>query len=64
MDCVDNSPLAAFSRLLQMNPAAGRSERRRVRLSLRCRRPGDVTRPITMAEAGTIENDDAASLGS
>jgi hypothetical protein len=31
-------------------------------LSLCCRRPDNVTRPITMTEARTIENDDAIIL--
>jgi hypothetical protein len=31
-------------------------------LSLCCGRPDDVTRPITVAEAGTIEDDDAVVL--
>ena len=31
-------------------------------LSLRGRRPDNVTRPITMTEARTIENDDAIIL--
>jgi hypothetical protein len=31
-------------------------------ISLRCRRPDNVTRPITMAETRTIEHDDAIIL--
>ena len=31
--------------------------------SLCCRGPDNITRPITMAEARTIENDDAIILG-